>query len=160
MTTEGVLKSKSIFDKCCLELKNTLENMWGGTNIWNFEVWPLSHRTLTPVFLLLSQGYPFSRWRRRFPWTRERRLPPHQWRWRRRHRRDQGRSWGEGLARPHLTVKLVLPGVWEILRLTDHSGLKEPERNFLSLTIKSKLHACKYLVKYSLHKLSLHVSWT
>ena len=46
MTMEGVLESKSIFDKCCLELKNTLENMWGGTNIWNFEVWPLSHRTL------------------------------------------------------------------------------------------------------------------
>ena len=49
MTTEGVLESKSIFDKCCLELKNTLENMWGGTNIWNFEVWPLSHRTLMGV---------------------------------------------------------------------------------------------------------------
>ena len=46
MTTEGVLESKSVFDKCCLELKNTLENMWGETNIWNFEVWPLSHRTL------------------------------------------------------------------------------------------------------------------
>ena len=58
MTTEGVLESKSIFDKCCLELKNTLENMWGETNIWNFELWPLSHRTLP---LNLSRGIAISK---------------------------------------------------------------------------------------------------
>jgi hypothetical protein len=83
---------------------------------------------------------------------REEAAPPHQWRWRRRHRRGQEQSRGEGLARPHLTVKLPLPGVGTILRLTDHSGLKEPGKSFLSLTIKYNLRACIYLVKYSLQK--------
>ena len=65
----------------------------------------------TPMFIFLSKRNPFPRWRRKYMWTGGRRSPPRQWRWQRRHHRDQDRSRGEGLTRPHLTVKLFLPRV-------------------------------------------------